>query len=781
MWIWGWHKRSLVKLGVGAALLIGALGIAPNAQAAGGFMQLGSRLLTTGGAANTELKTSVAISQDGRTALVGAPADDGGVGSAFVFVRSGSGWSQVAELLPSDESGAGQFGTSVALSSDGTTALIGGDEDNGGHGAAWVFTNPGTGWAQQGPKLVPNDETFVSPTEPDSSAQTPEFGESVALSGDGSTALIGDPADTCIGCGAAWSFTRSGTTWSQGGPKITPSDERIDSGYYGEGFGKAVALSANGQVALVGDPNNADGAGGGTTNADPGGAWVFDRSGATFAQAATIGVASGWPCGDPCLIDDPAVGSSVALSADGQTAIIGGTGAAEVVSGSQWTDYQILPGISQTIAAATLSGDGQTALLSELNGAVSAFARSGSTWTQQGATFSPTDQSGQEQFGSSLAISGDGSTAVVGGSADQSTGPFLAGPGFEFPTPLSAMWTFTDNYPVVSGASPADGSTAGGTVLKITGTNFAGATGVNFGAAAASSFTVASDGEIDAMSPAGAAVTVDVTVTGPQGVSPVSSADQFTYQGTTSTPSGPSAPGGTSAPGVPSAPGAVKARAGNHQATVSFQGPADNGSSITSYTVKATPGGAHATAASGPITVHGLRDGTRYKFTVAATNAVGVGPASAASAAVTPSAPTTVSGFRLAGLTASRPTLRLTVTAGTLAGSVRSVTIKLPRGLQPAAHPIPKIGVSPGGHRVKIHNSTLTITPTGHRTRLTIKLEPGALRETAFLSETIQRLDAYNRAKVHHLKKRLTVRTTLEVRTENGGRTQLKRRTLITP
>ena len=89
-------------------------------------------------------------------------------------------------LAAADGDGRSGLGRAVALSADGSTALVGGPDD-GGTGAAWMFTHSAGGWAQQGPKLVTN-------------AGHGQFGYGVALSADGGTALIGDT-------GSAWVFT----------------------------------------------------------------------------------------------------------------------------------------------------------------------------------------------------------------------------------------------------------------------------------------------------------------------------------------------------------------------------------------------------------------------------------------------------------------------------------------------------------------------------------------------------------------------------------------------
>jgi hypothetical protein len=140
-------------------------------------------------------------------------------------------------------------------------------------------------------------------------------------------------------------------------------------------------------------------------------------------------------------------------------------------------------------------------------------------------------------------------------------------------------------------------------------------------------------------SPGGAHATGDkspITVTGLT----VGTAYTFTVTATNTIGTGPpSAPSNAVTPkGVPGAPTGPTATAGNAQATVSFTTPSANGSAITSYTVTASPGGAHATGTGSPITVTGMTDGTKYTFTVTATNTIGTGPPSTPSNSIIPSA-----------------------------------------------------------------------------------------------------------------------------------------------
>ena len=160
---------------------------------------------------------------------------------------------------------------------------------------------------------------------------------------------------------------------------------------------------------------------------------------------------------------------------------------------------------------------------------------------------------------------------------------------------------------------------------------------VSDGGAAITSYTVTPYVGAIAQTPT-AGASSPVTVTGLTN----GTAYTFTVTATNSVGTGAaSAPSNAVTPAtVPGAPTNVTAVAGNTQATVSFAPPASTGgTAITGYTVTPYAGGVAqppTTGASSPVTVTGLTNGTTYTFTVSATNNVGTGAASAASAAVTP-------------------------------------------------------------------------------------------------------------------------------------------------
>ncbi len=333
--------------------------------------------LTAGdGAANDGFGWSVAL--DGDTALVGVSWGDVGSnrhqGSAYVFTRNGSSWTQQAKLTAGDGAAFDRFGVSVALNDD--TALVGayldGVDANSRQGSAYVFTRCGSSWTQQA-KLTAGD-----------GAAHDQFGVSVAL--DGETALVGayyDDVGANSNQGSAYVFTRSGSSWTPQA-KLT-----ADDGLESDLFGWSVAV--DGDTALVGAVTDDVG-----TNSSQGSAYVFTRSGSSWTQQAKLTAGDG-------AVDDE-FGHSVAL--DGDTAMVGARfddvganfnqGAVNVFArvGLNWTEQAKLTardGKRIDIFGKSVALDGDTAVVGAYSddvgvnsdqGSAYVFIRSGSSWTQ---------------------------------------------------------------------------------------------------------------------------------------------------------------------------------------------------------------------------------------------------------------------------------------------------------------------------------------------------------------------------------------------------------------
>ncbi len=334
----------------------------------------------------------------GDTALVGALYDDGN-GSAYVFIRSGTTWTQQTKFAASDGAAQDWFGGSVALSGD--TALVGADGDDDARGSqcgsAYVFTRSGTTWTQQA-KLTAHD-----------GAAAYYFGSSVALSGD--TALVGAYYDD--GKGSAYVFTRSGTAWTQQA-KLTAAD-----GAATDWFGSAVALS--GDIAIIGSERDDD------NGSDSGSAYVYTRSGTAWTQQAKLTAADG--------ATTDYFGTSVALFGD--TALVGAyrdddkgtdSGSAYVFSrsGTAWTQQAKLTagdGAAYDNFGYSVALSGDTALVGAYgddgNGSAYVFTRFGIAWNQQ-AKLIAADGAAGDYFGVSVALSGE--TALVGASGDDGPG-----------------------------------------------------------------------------------------------------------------------------------------------------------------------------------------------------------------------------------------------------------------------------------------------------------------------------------------------------------------------
>jgi FG-GAP repeat len=347
---------------------------------------------------------SVAISGD--TVVVGALGEDSAAtgvngnqadnsktasGAAYVFVRSGTGWSQQAYLKASNTDGSDWFGRSVAISGDtvvvgsqfedsAATGVNGNQADNSASqaGAVYVFVRSGASWSQQ---------AYLKASNTNSGDQ---FGASVTISGDtvvvgarfeasAATGVNGNQADNSASqAGAVYVFVRSGVIWSQQaylkasnpneqdyfGHPVAIFEDTVVVGAYGE---DSAATGVNGDQAS----NSASGAGA---------AYVFVRSGAIWSQQAYLKASNtnafdefGW-----------------------QVATVGDT----VVVGASLED-----------SSATGVDGNQADNSAQDAGAAYVFVRNGGIWSQQ-AYLKASNTNAQDAFGVSLAISGD--TVVVG-------------------------------------------------------------------------------------------------------------------------------------------------------------------------------------------------------------------------------------------------------------------------------------------------------------------------------------------------------------------------------
>ena len=378
--------------------------------------------------------SSVDLSADGNTLAVAAhweASDARGIngnqednsipqaGAVYIFTRSGGRWTQQAyikssntgeKLIGEELVGGGdgdQFGFSLALSADGSTLAVGavGEDStatgiNGNQadnsavsaGAVYTYRRTGTTWAQ---------EAYIKPQTPAMFANGDLFGFSLGLSADGNTLAVGvyDEGGSSRGVngmvdnmrggsGAAYVFTRTGSTWAQHAYIKTTISEGGDS------WGVSLALSDDGNTLALGsvdedctatqvNPPGCD-----TdqkTDVSTGAVAIFTRQGATWAQQALLKASN--------TGTEDWFGVKLALSGDGSALVATASNedsAAQGINGKQDDD------------TATEAG------------AAYFFTRAGTTWSQQAYLKSATNEAFDE-FGNSASISRDGRTLVVGG------------------------------------------------------------------------------------------------------------------------------------------------------------------------------------------------------------------------------------------------------------------------------------------------------------------------------------------------------------------------------
>jgi hypothetical protein len=234
------------------------------------------------------------------TGVDGDAEDDSAsdAGAVYVFVRDGTTWSQQAYLKASNTESMDGFGESVSISGDTVvvgangedskaTGIDGDQTDNSlqNSGAAYVFVRSGTTWSQQGYVKASN------------TGWHDQFGISAAVSGDtalvgawveksSATGIDGDQSDnSAYGAGAAYVFTRSGTTWSQQAYLKASNTEAWDY------FGRPVSLSGN--AAVIGasmESSSSTGVDGnqGNGSGESGAAYLFSRQGDQWSQEAYL-------------------------------------------------------------------------------------------------------------------------------------------------------------------------------------------------------------------------------------------------------------------------------------------------------------------------------------------------------------------------------------------------------------------------------------------------------------------------------------------------------------
>jgi len=252
-----------------------------------------------------------------------------------------------------------------------------------------------------------------------------QMGWSVAISADGNTAIAGGPFDQ-NSTGAVWIFTRTGSAWTQQGPKLA------GTAVTGSQLGWSVAISADGNTAIAGGVSDGGGLGA---------AWVFTRANGAWTQQAKL-------AGSGAVGSTVQQGSAVALSADGNTALVGGNGDSNNAgalwvftrSNGVWTQQAKLVGSGATGASgaqlggsAALSADGNTAASGGIGdgdqlGAVWVFTRTGGAWSQQGAKLTGSGAVGTNGTivlqGTFVALSADGTLLTVKSRAPAVNGSF---------------------------------------------------------------------------------------------------------------------------------------------------------------------------------------------------------------------------------------------------------------------------------------------------------------------------------------------------------------------
>src|SRR5210317_96346 len=377
----------------------------------GGSWDTGTKLMATDAQAQDYFGFSVSISGDGNTAIMGAfeewgppSAPNARGGAAYIFTRTNGSWDTGTKILEPGAEPHAQFGFSVNISSDGNTAIVGALLENGSpsapvtdSGAAYIFTRTNGSW-----------DTGTTIRAPDP-GQDDRFGQSVALSSDGNTAIVGafyddgPPSEPVSQTGAAYIFTRTSGSWDTGTKIVATNQQSYDV------FGGSVSISGDGNTAIVGAYGD-----GGTYK---GAAYIFTKSNGSWDTGTKITAPGG--------ATQDAFGIGVALSSDGNTAIVG-----------------------------AYLEDGTSPDVNFNSGAVYIFTRTSGSW-DTGTKIVTSDPGPTSGFGISVSLSDDGNTFIAGAYREEARAETGAAYIFERDT--------------VTALTVSSSITANGTLLSFTG------------------------------------------------------------------------------------------------------------------------------------------------------------------------------------------------------------------------------------------------------------------------------------------------------------------------
>jgi hypothetical protein len=319
----------------------------------------------------------VTISSDGSTMLTCANPTGSTAPTAFVYRFSGGSWvGPEMFIVPYGGPTPNGFGSSVALSANGNTALIG----DPGASQAYLFRYSGGTW-----------------TAPGTFGYSISSGWAVSLSGDGNTLAVGSPF-YALGEGSVAVYKYDGIGWNQ--YIITPPDGFKPFRPY---FGWSIALSGDGNKIIVGTGN--------TSSQSLTGAFTFLWSGYSWGQISFLG--------------GPPSQTAVSLSYDGSIYAIGFPDTPISQTGGVQTTYGYLDSPLGTGArfgaSVSLSSDGNKIIIGAPNntpsnkGYVASYTFSPYTgWSAPQELVYPASPPVNNYYGKSVAISGDGTLTVIG-------------------------------------------------------------------------------------------------------------------------------------------------------------------------------------------------------------------------------------------------------------------------------------------------------------------------------------------------------------------------------